>query len=78
MTQNDVVPGFDILLDGAQHSALHLEMRDGYGVAAESAGFAGWLATGLHLAHVFSLGAKTSLRYTTAVAVSAAEHESVP
>jgi hypothetical protein len=30
----------------------------------------------LHLAHVFSLGAKTSLRYTTAVAVSAAEHES--
>ncbi|MEV6425630.1 hypothetical protein [Streptomyces sp. NPDC051662] len=32
----------------------------------------------LHLAHVFSLGAKTSLRYTTAVAVSVAEHESVP
>lgn len=30
----------------------------------------------LHLAHVFSLGAKTSLRYTTAVAASAAEHES--
>ncbi|WP_167529586.1 hypothetical protein [Streptomyces spinoverrucosus] len=29
----------------------------------------------LHLAHVFSLGAKTSLRYTTAVAPSAAEHE---
>ncbi|MFF6816000.1 hypothetical protein ACFZAG_40145 [Streptomyces sp. NPDC012403] len=28
----------------------------------------------LHLAHVFSLGAKTSLRYTTAVAPSA-EHE---
>ncbi|MCQ9185262.1 hypothetical protein KMT30_40790 [Streptomyces sp. IBSBF 2953] len=27
----------------------------------------------IHLAHVFSLGAKTSLRYTTAVAVSAAE-----
>lgn len=32
----------------------------------------------LHLAHVFSLGARTSLRYTTAVAVSAAEHESLP
>ncbi|MGW7312580.1 hypothetical protein [Streptomyces sp. NPDC054865] len=32
----------------------------------------------LHLARVFSLGAKTSLRYTTAVAVSAAEHESLP
>ncbi|MGW2032213.1 hypothetical protein [Streptomyces sp. NPDC001811] len=30
----------------------------------------------LHLAHVFSLGAKTSLRYTTAVAPSAAEHDS--
>ncbi|MFF5522525.1 hypothetical protein [Streptomyces coeruleorubidus] len=30
----------------------------------------------LHLAHIFSLGSKTSLRYTTAVAVSAAEHES--
>ena len=29
-----------------------------------------------HLAHVFSLGAKTSLRYTTAVAPSAAEHDS--
>ncbi|MFB8036623.1 hypothetical protein ACFC5Z_27535 [Streptomyces sp. NPDC056004] len=26
----------------------------------------------------FSLGARTSLRYTTAVAVSAAEHESLP
>ncbi|MFB7275482.1 hypothetical protein ACFCZV_00055 [Streptomyces hydrogenans] len=32
----------------------------------------------LHLAHVFSLGARTSLRYTTAVAVSTAEHESLP
>ncbi|MFI5621719.1 DUF6879 family protein [Streptomyces sp. NPDC051567] len=46
MKQSDVVPGFDVLLDGAQHSALHLEMRDGYGVAAESAGFSDWLATG--------------------------------
>ncbi|MCT2544073.1 MULTISPECIES: hypothetical protein [Streptomyces] len=32
----------------------------------------------LHLAHVFSLGARTSLRYTNAVALSAAEHESLP
>ncbi|MEV7558933.1 hypothetical protein [Streptomyces sp. NPDC089795] len=32
----------------------------------------------LHLAHVFSLGAETSLRYTTAVPFSAAEHESLP
>ncbi|MEU3749041.1 MULTISPECIES: hypothetical protein [Streptomyces] len=30
-------------------------------------------AAPLHLAHVFSIGAKTSLRYTTAVATSAAE-----
>lgn len=30
----------------------------------------------LHLAHLFSLGAKISLRYTTAVAASAAENES--
>lgn len=30
----------------------------------------------LHLAHVFSLGAKTSLRYTAAGAVSAGAHES--
>ncbi|MGW0771113.1 hypothetical protein [Streptomyces sp. NPDC002676] len=30
----------------------------------------------LHLAHVFSLGAKTSLRYTTAAAVSPAEDDS--
>lgn len=46
MTQNDVVPGFDVLLDGARHSALHLETRDAYGVAEESSGFADWLATG--------------------------------
>lgn len=30
----------------------------------------------LHLAHVFPLGAQTSLRYTSAVAVSAAEQDS--
>ncbi|WP_314249746.1 DUF6879 family protein [Streptomyces kutzneri] len=46
MTRNDVVPGFDVLLDGARHSAFHLEMRDAYGVAEESSGFADWLATG--------------------------------
>ncbi|MGW0606902.1 hypothetical protein [Streptomyces sp. NPDC002644] len=32
----------------------------------------------LHLAHVFSLGAETSLRHTTPAAVSAVEHESLP
>nr|WSW49217.1 hypothetical protein OG296_39705 [Streptomyces sp. NBC_01001] len=46
MTRSDVVPGFDELLDGAQASALHLEMRDAYGVPAESPAFAHWLATG--------------------------------
>lgn len=46
MPQTDVLPGFDELLDGAQTSALHLEMRDGYGVPAESPTFAQWLATG--------------------------------
>ncbi|MEV6582307.1 DUF6879 family protein [Streptomyces sp. NPDC051582] len=45
MPRSDV-PGFDVLLDSAHHSALHLEMRDGYGVAEESAGFAHWLETG--------------------------------
>ncbi|MEV0227133.1 hypothetical protein [Streptomyces sp. NPDC050704] len=30
----------------------------------------------LHLGHLFSLGAKTSLRYTNAVTLSAAEHDS--
>lgn len=29
----------------------------------------------VHLAYVFSLGAKAGLRYTTAVAASAAEYE---
>lgn len=32
-------------------------------------------ANRLHLAHVFSLGAKTSMRYATAVTASAAEQE---
>ncbi|MFB0629233.1 DUF6879 family protein [Streptomyces sp. AB3(2024)] len=47
MPQNDVpVPSFDELLDSAKHSAVHLEMRDAYGVAHESQGFADWLRTG--------------------------------
>lgn len=32
----------------------------------------------LHLAHVFSIGAKTSLRYTSAVTVSRAEETAEP
>lgn len=47
MPQNNVpVPSFDELLDAAQYSAVHLEMRDAYGVAHESEGFASWLSTG--------------------------------
>jgi len=40
------VPSFDELLDGAQHSAVHLEMRDAYGVASEADDFARWKRTG--------------------------------
>lgn len=44
MPQN--VPSFDELLDGAQHTAVHLEMRDAYGVASEADDFAHFLRTG--------------------------------
>ncbi|MEU6085603.1 DUF6879 family protein [Streptomyces sp. NPDC047085] len=44
MPQN--VPSFDELLDGAQSSAVHLEMRDAYGVASEADDFARWKRTG--------------------------------
>ncbi|MDX2679305.1 DUF6879 family protein [Streptomyces sp. NY05-11A] len=44
MPQN--MPSFDELLDGAQHSAVHLEMRDAYGVASEADDFARWKSTG--------------------------------
>lgn len=37
---------FTELLDSAQHTAHHLEMRDSYGVAAEAEGFARWNETG--------------------------------
>ncbi|MEV6173555.1 DUF6879 family protein [Streptomyces sp. NPDC051954] len=40
------VPSFDELLDGAQRTAVHLEMRDAYGVAGEADDFARWKATG--------------------------------
>jgi hypothetical protein len=40
------VPGFADLLDGAQRSAVHLEMRDIYGVSGEAEDFARWQATG--------------------------------
>ncbi|WP_406114539.1 DUF6879 family protein [Streptomyces sp. NBC_01014] len=36
------VPSFDVLLDSAQHSAVHLEMRDTYAVAEEQAHLALW------------------------------------
>lgn len=44
MPQN--VPSFDELLDGAQHTAVHLEMRDTYGVSAEADDFARWKNSG--------------------------------
>ncbi|GGN59902.1 hypothetical protein GCM10011579_024500 [Streptomyces albiflavescens] len=34
------------LLDGCTHSAVHIEMRDHYGVAAEADDFRAWLETG--------------------------------
>jgi hypothetical protein len=39
-------PTFAELLDSAQESAVHLEMRDAYGVADEAGDFARWKATG--------------------------------
>lgn len=44
MSQN--VPSFAELLDGALESAVHLEMRDAYGVASEAAAVARWKETG--------------------------------
>lgn len=40
------VPNFDELLKSAQHSAVHLEMRDAYGVADEAEEFDLWRRTG--------------------------------
>lgn len=40
------VPSFDELLSGAQRSAVHLEMRDAYGVTSEADDFARWKSTG--------------------------------
>ncbi|MGW4216908.1 DUF6879 family protein [Streptomyces bacillaris] len=37
---------FDELLKSARHSAVHLEMRDAYGVGDEAADFATWRRTG--------------------------------
>lgn len=40
------VPSFAELLDGAQRSAVHLEMRDAYGVASEADKLTRWKETG--------------------------------
>ncbi|MFD9394793.1 DUF6879 family protein [Streptomyces sp. NPDC060000] len=40
------VPSFGELFDSAQHSAVHLEMRDTYAVASEADDFATWRRTG--------------------------------
>ncbi|MFE3887027.1 DUF6879 family protein [Streptomyces lydicus] len=45
MPQNE--PSFKDLMEGAQHSAVHLEMRDVYGVGDEADDFNHWKATGL-------------------------------
>lgn len=39
-------PSFDDLLRSASTSAVHLEMRDAYGVSGEAAAFAAWKADG--------------------------------
>ncbi|MFF1401389.1 DUF6879 family protein [Streptomyces sp. NPDC058287] len=39
-------PTFDELMAGCTHSAVHLEMRDQYGVSDESDDFSTWLSTG--------------------------------
>ncbi|MGW8572321.1 DUF6879 family protein [Streptomyces niveus] len=44
MSQNE--PGFDELLAAAEHSAVHLEMRDSYGVGDEAEDFENWKRTG--------------------------------
>lgn len=44
MPQNE--PSFDDLLAAAQQSAVHLEMRDSYGVGDESEDFNTWKRTG--------------------------------
>ncbi|MDX2946828.1 MULTISPECIES: DUF6879 family protein [Streptomyces] len=44
MPQNELP--FNDLLEAAQHSAVHLEMRDSYGVGDEADDFQHWKATG--------------------------------
>lgn len=42
MPQNSAVPTFAEMLADCHRSAVHLEMRDSYGIAAEAAEFAAW------------------------------------
>lgn len=42
------VTAFSELLAGARHSAVHLEMRDSYGIAGEAAEFEEFQRTGVH------------------------------
>lgn len=44
MSQSE--PGFNELLAAAGHSAVHLEMRDSYGVGDEAEDFENWMRTG--------------------------------
>ncbi|NUK70464.1 hypothetical protein HRW23_32935 [Streptomyces lunaelactis] len=45
MPENE--PSFNDLMESARHSAVHLEMRDAYGVGDEADDFAEWKRTGL-------------------------------
>ncbi|MEU3986910.1 DUF6879 family protein [Streptomyces platensis] len=44
MPQN--APSFSSMLEAAEHSAVHLEMRDAYGVGGETNDFTTWQRTG--------------------------------
>ncbi|MEU1816539.1 DUF6879 family protein [Streptomyces roseifaciens] len=46
MSQKQRQPGFKELLEAAQVSAAHLEMRDAYGIGPEADDFEGWKRTG--------------------------------
>ncbi|MFI0941167.1 DUF6879 family protein [Streptomyces sp. NPDC021020] len=40
------MPSFEQVLDGTRHSAVHLEMRDAYGVGSDVQSYARWQAAG--------------------------------
>ncbi|WP_116213875.1 DUF6879 family protein [Streptomyces olivoreticuli] len=46
MSQSKQQPSFKELLESAQGPAVHLEMRDAYGIGPEASDFEGWKRTG--------------------------------